>query len=69
MTDAPKRGAIHLGDLTRALATLEWQDDEQVRMIAACLGFGLHSAPAPRPPKEIYDRQRYPARETPASPP
>jgi len=68
MTDTPERGEIHLGDLARALATLQWRNDAEARAIAACLGFGLHAAPAtPRPPSEIYDRQRYSARE-PAAP-
>ncbi len=70
MTDKTDRGVIHLGDLARALATLQWRNDEQARAIAACLGFGLESAPAPRPPKEIYDRQRYrkPAEASPRPP-
>jgi hypothetical protein len=60
MRDPTRRGEIHLGDLARALAKLQWRDDEQARAIAACLGFGLQTTPGPRPPTEIYDRQRYP---------
>lgn len=59
MTDRSDRGEIHLGDLARALASLHWENDEQARAIAASLGFGLHAAPKPGPPTEIYDRQRY----------
>ncbi len=59
MTDRSDRGEIHLGDLARALASLHWENDEQARAIAACLGFGLQAAPKPGPPTEIYDRQRY----------
>lgn len=64
-----KRGEIHLGDLARALASLQWQDDAEAKTIAACLGFGIRHAPAPRPTKEIYDRQRYRSRASPPSRP
>jgi hypothetical protein len=47
---------------------LRWQNDDEAKAIAACLGFGLHAAPTPRTPTEIYDRQRY-RRPTPAPAP
>lgn len=70
-TEDPRkdRGQIHLGDLARALKCLGWQDDEQAKAIAACLGFGLLATPKPRAPNEIYDRQRYPSHEPPVSQP
>ena len=58
----PKRGEIHLGDLARALGTLDWRDDAEAQAIAACLGFGLIPKAEPKPQTEIYDRQRYPER-------
>jgi len=70
MTDETDRGEIHLGDLARALAALKWENDDQAKAIAACLGFALHTSPKPKPPVEIYDRQRYPSGErTPEQPP
>ena len=58
-----KRGEIHLGDLARALAKLQWRDETQAATIAARLGFGLRPdqrpLDRPRPPQEIFDRQRY----------
>jgi hypothetical protein len=64
-----KRGEIHLGDLARALASLDWRDDEQAKAIGACLGFGIESPPSTRPRTEIYDRRRYPRRATGPEPP
>lgn len=54
-----RRGEIHLGDLARALATLQCHNDAQVRAIAACLGFGL-AAPRTRPPVEVYNPSAQP---------
>ena len=41
MTKLRDKGEIHLGDLARALETLNWEDDRQARAIASCLGFEL----------------------------
>ena len=72
MTDSTDRGEIHLGDLARALASLDWQDNDQAQAIARCLGFGLREPPPARS-TEIYDRLRYrppsiPPSEPPARP-
>lgn len=59
MTERRDRGEIHLGDLARALATLNWKGECQAAQIAACLGFGLGPTPAipraAREPTKIYD--------------
>lgn len=59
MTDRPDRGDIHLGDLARALARLDWEGEAQAARIAACLGFGLRppqpTARAATEPVRIYD--------------
>ena len=62
--DRTDRGQIQLGDLARALGTLNWRDDAEAQAIAACLGFGLRPKAEPPPQTEIYDRQRYPERPT-----
>ena len=62
--DRTDRGEIQLGDLARALGTLNWRDDAEAQAIAACLGFGLKPKAEPPPQTEIYDRQRYPERPT-----
>ncbi len=60
--DRPRRGDIHLGDLTRALGSLDWQGEAQAAAIAASLGFGLDfglgAQPVRKPPVEIYERPR-----------
>lgn len=59
MKDRPDRGEIHLGDLARALAKLNWKGEAQAAQIAACLGFGLRpaqaTARAASEPTRIYD--------------
>jgi len=54
MTLERGRGAIHLGDLARALVDLGCQDQTQASAVAACLGFGLRAPPSARPHR-VFD--------------
>ncbi|MBK1649580.1 hypothetical protein [Rhabdochromatium marinum] len=63
MSEQPRRGEIHLGDLARALDDLPWTDPNQAAAIANCLGFGLAAQPkvvASARSHQVFDRRSTP---------
>ncbi len=55
MSPSNKKGKIHLGDLAMALHKLGWENSENTKAIASCLGYDLKQMPQQKHQKEIAD--------------